>query len=135
MKITQNNINDLQAELKVVITPEDYQDKVDKVLKDYRKNAEIPGFRKGKVPMSVINKKYRIPVLVDEVNKLLQEDLYKYISSEKVKVLGSPMPKDGQKMEWENNTTFNFEFEVGLAPDLDVKITKKDKVKYYQIQF
>ena len=134
MKITQNNINDLQAELKVVITPEDYQDKVDKVLKDYRKNAEIPGFRKGKVPMSVINKKYRIPVLVDEVNKLLQEDLYKYISSEKVKVLGSPMPKDGQKMDWENNTTFNFEFEVGLAPDLDVKITKKDKVKYYQIQ-
>ena len=134
MKITQNNINDLQAELKVVITPEDYQDKVDKVLKDYRKNAEIPGFRKGKVPMSVINKKYRIPVLVDEVNKLLQEDLYKYISSEKVKVLGSPMPKNGQKMDWENNTTFNFEFEVGLAPDLDVKITKKDKVKYYQIQ-
>ena len=134
MKITQNNINDLQAELKVVITPEDYQDKVDKVLKDYRKNAEIPGFRKGKVPLSVINKKYRIPVLVDEVNKLLQEDLYKYISSEKVKVLGSPMPKNGQKMDWENNTTFNFEFEVGLAPDLDVKITKKDKVKYYQIQ-
>ena len=134
MKITQNNINDLQAELKVVITPEDYQDKVDKVLKDYRKNAEIPGFRKGKVPMSVINKKYRIPVLVDEVNKLLQEDLYKYISSEKVKVLGSPMPKNGQKMDWENSTTFNFEFEVGLAPDLDVKITKKDKVKYYQIQ-
>ena len=134
MKITQNNINDLQAELKVVITPEDYQDKVDKVLKDYRKNAEIPGFRKGKVPLSVINKKYRIPVLVDEVNKLLQEDLYKYISSEKIKVLGSPMPKNGQKMDWENNTTFNFEFEVGLAPDLDVKITKKDKVKYYQIQ-
>ena len=134
MKITQNNINDLQAELKVVITPEDYQDKVDKVLKDYRKNAEIPGFRKGKVPMSVINKKYRIPVLVDEVNKLLQEDLYKYISSEKVKVLGSPMPKNDQKMDWGNSTTFNFEFEVGLAPDLDVKITKKDKVKYYQIQ-
>jgi len=134
MKITQSNINDLQAELKVVITPEDYQEKVDKELKNYRKNAEIPGFRKGKVPMSVINKKYRIPVLVDEVNKLLQEDLYKYISSEKIKVLGSPMPKDGQKMDWENNTTFNFEFEVGLAPDLDVKITKKDKVKYYQIQ-
>ena len=135
MKITQNNINDLQAELKVVITPEDYQEKVDKELKNYRKNAEIPGFRKGKVPMSVINKKYRIPVLVDEVNKLLQEDLYKYISSEKVKVLGSPMPKNGQKMDWENTLgTFTFEFEIGLSPDLDVKITKKDKVKYYQIQ-
>ncbi|MBT5354744.1 MAG: trigger factor [Flavobacteriales bacterium] len=134
MKITQNNINDLQAELKVVITPEDYQEKVDKELKNYRKNAEIPGFRKGKVPMSVINKKYRIPVLVDQVNKLLQEDLYKYISSEKVKVLGSPMPKDSQQVDWENTSTFTFEFEIGLSPDLDVKITKKDKVKYYQIQ-
>ena len=134
MKITQNNINDLQAELKVVITPEDYQEKVDKELKNYRKNAEIPGFRKGKVPMSVINKKYRIPVLVDQVNKLLQEDLYKYISSEKVKVLGSPMPMDSQQVDWENTSTFTFEFEIGLSPDLDVKITKKDKVKYYQIQ-
>ena len=134
MKITQNNINDLQAELKVVITPEDYQEKVDKELKNYRKNAEIPGFRKGKVPMSVINKKYRTPVLVDQVNKLLQEDLYKYISSEKVKVLGSPMPKDSQQVDWENTSTFTFEFEIGLSPDLDVKITKKDKVKYYQIQ-
>ena len=134
MKITQNNINDLQSELTVVITPEDYQEKVDKALKDYRKNAEIPGFRKGKVPMSVINKKYRIPVLVDQVNKLLQEDLYKYISSEKVKVLGSPMPKDSHQVDWENTSTFTFEFEIGLSPDLDVKITKKDKVKYYQIQ-
>ena len=99
MKITQKNINDLQAELKVVITPEDYQEKVDKELKNYRKNAEIPGFRKGKVPMSVINKKYRIPILVDQVNKLLQEDLYKYISSEKVKVLGSPMPKESHQVD------------------------------------
>ncbi|MDG1718885.1 MAG: trigger factor [Flavobacteriales bacterium] len=134
MKITQNNINDLQAELVVVITPEDYQEKVDKELKNYRKNAEIPGFRKGKVPMSVINKKYRVSVLVDQVNKLLQEDLYKYISSEKVKVLGSPMPKDSQQVDWENTSTFTFEFEIGLSPDLDVKITKKDKVMYYQIQ-
>ena len=134
MKITQNNINDLQSELKLVITPEDYQEKVDKELKNYRKNAEIPGFRKGKIPMSVINKKYRIPVLVDQVNKLLQEDLYKYISSEKVKVLGSPMPKNDQKIDWENTTTFNFEFEIGLAPNLDIKITKKDKVNYYKIQ-
>ena len=134
MKITQNNINDLQAELKVVITPEDYQEKVDKELKNYRKNAEIPGFRKGKVPMSVINKKYRTSVLVDQVNKLLQENLYKYISSEKVKVLGSPMPKVSQQVDWENTSTFTFEFEIGLSPDLDVKITKKDKLKYYQIQ-
>jgi len=134
MKITQKNINDLEAELKVVINPEDYQDKVDKTLKDYKKNSQIPGFRKGKVPMSVINKKYRIPVLVDEVNKMLQQDLYKYISEEKVKLLGSPIPKNDEEIDWKNTTTFNFHFEIGLAPDLDVKITKKDKVNYYRIK-
>jgi len=134
MKITKTNINDLQASLKVVVTPEDYQEKVDKILTDYRKTAEIPGFRKGKIPKGMIKKQYGTAVLVDEVNKLLQEELYKYITEEKVKVLGSPMPNNSQEVDWENDTTFNFDFEIGLAPELDVKITKKDKVNYYKIQ-
>ena len=134
MKITQENINKLQAVLKVVVSPEDYQEKVDKVLKDYRKNAEIPGFRKGKTPMGMIVKQYRIPVLADEVNKMLQNELYKYISDENVKVLGSPMPVENQSVDWENDTTFNFEFEIGIAPELDVQITKKDKLPYYKIE-
>jgi len=134
MKITKTNINDLQASLKVVVTPEDYQEKVDKILTDYRKTAEIPGFRKGKIPKGMIKKQYGTAVLVDEVNKLLQEELYKYITEEKVKVLGSPMPNNSQEVDWENETTFNFNFEIGLAPDLDVKITKKDKVNYYKIE-
>ncbi|MAO71952.1 MAG: trigger factor [Flavobacteriales bacterium] len=134
MKITQENTNNLQAELKVVVSPEDYQEKVDKVLKDYRKNAEIPGFRKGKAPMGMIVKKYRTPVLVDEVNKMLQSELYKYISDEKVKVLGSPMPVKDQKVDWENDTIFNFKYEIGLSPDFDVKISKKDKLTYYKIE-
>ena len=134
MKITKTNINDLQASLKVVVTPEDYQEKVDKILTDYRKTAEIPGFRKGKIPKGMIKKQYGTAVLVDEVNKLLQEELYKYITEEKVKVLGSPMPNKSQEVDWENDTTFNFDFEIGLAPELDVKITKKDKVNYYKIE-
>ena len=134
MKITQEKINSLQAVLKVVVNPEDYQEKVAQVLSDYRKNAEIPGFRKGKVPAGMIKKQYATPVLVDEVNKLLQNELYKYISDEKVKVLGSPMPKEGQEVDWENDTTFNFEFEIGISPDLDIKITKKDKVNSYKIE-
>tara|TARA_Y100001933_G_scaffold214239_1_gene220237 strand:- start:173 stop:1525 length:1353 start_codon:yes stop_codon:yes gene_type:complete len=134
MKITQENTNNLQAVLKVVVSPEDYQEKVDKVLKDYRKNAEIPGFRKGKTPMGMIVKKYRTPVLVDEVNKMLQSELYKYISDEKVKVLGSPIPVKDQKVDWENDSTFNFEYEIGLSPDFDVKISKKDKLTYYKIE-
>lgn len=134
MKITQENTSNLQAVLKVVVSPEDYQEKVDKVLKDYKKNAEIPGFRKGKTPMGMIVKQYRTPVLVDEVNKMLQSELYKYISDEKVKVLGSPMPVDGQEVDWENDSTFNFEFEIGLSPEFDVKISKKDKLTYYKIE-
>ena len=134
MKITQEKTNKLQAVLKVVVSPEDYQEKVDKVLKDYRKNAEIPGFRKGKTPMGMIVKKYRTPVLVDEVNKMLQNELYKYISDENVKVLGSPIPVENQSVDWENDTTFNFEFEIGIAPELDVKINKKDKLPYYKIE-
>ena len=134
MKITQENTNNLQAVLKVVVNPEDYQEKVDKVLKDYRKNAEIPGFRKGKTPMGMIVKKYKTPILVDEVNKMLQSELYKYIADEKVKVLGSPMPIKEQKVDWENDTVFNFEYEIGLSPNFDVKISKKDKLTYYKIE-
>ncbi|MBT6808301.1 MAG: trigger factor [Flavobacteriales bacterium] len=134
MKITKTNINDLQATLKVVVTPEDYQEKVDKILTDYRKTAEVPGFRKGKIPKGMIKKQYGTAVLVDEVNKLLQEELYKYITEEKVKVLGSPMPNNSQEVDWKNDTTFNFDFEIGLAPELDVKITNKDKVNYYKIK-
>ena len=79
MKITQENTNNLQAVLKVVVSPDDYQEKVDKVLKDYRKNDEIPGFRKGKTPIGMIVKKYRTPVLVDEVNKMLIRIIQIYI--------------------------------------------------------
>ena len=134
MKITQENTSDLQALLKVEVTPEDYQQKVDKILKDYRKNTEIPGFRKGKVPMGIIIKKYRIPVLVDEVNKILQSELYKYISDEKVKVLGSPIPVEGNQIDWENNSTYHFNFEIGISPEIDVNISKKDKLTYYKIE-
>ena len=134
MKITQENTSDLQALLKVEVTPEDYQQKVDKILKDYRKNTEIPGFRKGKVPMGIITKKYRIPVLVDEVNKILQSELYKYISDEKVKVLGSPIPVEGNQIDWENNSTYHFNFEIGISPEIDVNISKKDKLTYYKIE-
>ena len=112
MKITQENTNKLHTLLKAVVGPEDYQEKVEKVLKNYKKNVEIPGFRKGKTPMGIIVKKYRIPVLVDEVNKMLQNELYKYISDENVKVLGSPMPVESKSVDWENDTIFNFEFDL-----------------------
>ena len=134
MKLTQSKAKDLMATITVEVKAEDYSERVEKVLKDYRKTAEVPGFRKGKTPMGIINKKYRTSVIVEEVNKMLQDELYKHITAEKVRVLGSPMPIDEKPINWQNDEDFTFEYEVGLAPDFDVKITAKDKLNYYKIK-
>ena len=134
MKLTQSKAKDLMATITVELVAADYSEKVDKILKDYRKTADVPGFRKGKTPMAIINKKYRTSVIVEEVNKLLQDELYKHISAEKVRVLGSPMPINETPIDWENTEDFTFQYEVGLAPDFDVKITAKDKLNYYKIK-
>ena len=134
MKLTQSKAKDLMATITVEVKGADYSERVEKVLKDYRKTAEIPGFRKGKTPMGIINKKYRTSVIVEEVNKMLQDELYKHITAEKVRVLGSPMPIDEKPIDWENDEDFTFEYEVGLAPEFDVKITAKDKLNYYKIK-
>jgi trigger factor len=134
MKLTQSKAKDLMATITVEVKGADYSERVEKVLKDYRKTAEVPGFRKGKTPMGIINKKYRTSVIVEEVNKMLQDELYKHITAEKVRVLGSPMPIDEKPIDWENDEDFTFEYEVGLAPEFDVKITSKDKLNYYKIK-
>jgi len=134
MNLTQSKAKDLMATITVDVVANDYTEKVDKVLKDYRKTAEVPGFRKGKTPMGIINKKYRTSVVVEEVNKLIQDELYKHITEEKVRVLGSPMPMDDTKIDWENDVDFKFVYEIGLAPEFDVKITAKDKLDYQKIK-
>ncbi len=134
MKLTQSKAKDLMATITVEVKAADYSERVEKVLKDYRKTAEVPGFRKGKTPMGIINKKYRTAVIVEEVNKMLQDELYKHITAEKVRVLGSPMPIDDTPIDWENAEEFSFKYEVGLAPEFDVKITAKDKLNYYKIK-
>ena len=134
MKITQSKAKDLMTTIIVDVKAVDYTENVEKVLKNYRKTAEVPGFRKGKTPMGIINKKYRTGVVVEEVNKLIQDKLYKHITGEKVRVLGSPMPIDNTTIDWENAEDFTFEYEVGLAPEFDVKITAKDKLNYYKIK-
>ena len=134
MKLTQSKAKDLMATITVEVKGADYSERVEKVLKGYRKTAEIPGFRKGKTPMGIINKKYRTSVIIEEVNKMLQDELYKHITAEKVRVLGSPMPIDEKPIDWGNDEDFTFEYEVGLAPEFDVKITTKDKLNYYKIK-
>lgn len=132
MNITKEQIDDLNAVVKVAITKDDYQEKVDTILKDYRKQANIPGFRKGQVPMGLIKKQYGKAVLVDEVNKLLQDNLNKYLTEEKLDVLGNPLPKQQDGFNWDSEE-FAFEFELGLAPSFDVTLKTKKPVTQYKI--
>ncbi|WP_419213835.1 trigger factor [Maribacter sp. X9] len=132
MNITKEQIDDLNAVVKVAITKEDYQDKVDTILKDYKKQANIPGFRKGQVPMGLIKKQYGKAVLVDEVNKLLQDNLNKYLTEEKLDVLGNPLPKQQDNFDWDQEE-LSFEFELGLAPDFEVPLKTKKAITQYKI--
>ena len=132
MNITRENIDTLNAVVKVDIAKEDYSDKVDKILSDYRKTANIPGFRKGHVPMGMVKKQYGKAVLVDEVNKLLQDALNKYLTEEKLDVLGQPLPKPQDLVDWDSDN-FSFEFELGLAPEFEVNLKKKKAITHYNI--
>ncbi|AUS07261.1 trigger factor [Pseudotamlana carrageenivorans] len=132
MNITRENVDALNAVVKVDIAKEDYSDKVEKILSDYRKTANIPGFRKGHVPMGMVKKQYGKAVLVDEVNKLLQDALNKYLTEEKLDVLGQPLPKAQEGIDWDADN-FSFEFELGLAPEFDVELKSKKAITQYNI--
>ncbi|TXE06778.1 trigger factor [Gelidibacter salicanalis] len=132
MNITRENIDALNAVVKVDIAKEDYSDKVEKILTDYRKSANIPGFRKGHVPMTMVKKQYGKAVLVDEVNKLLQDALKKYLTEEKLDVLGNPLPKAQDDLDWDADS-FSFEFELGLAPEFEVDLKGKKAITHYKI--
>jgi len=132
MEITRKNIDKLNAVVTVTIEASDYQDQVNKVLTNYRKNANIPGFRKGHIPMGVVKKQFGKAVLVEEVNKLLQQQLNDYLKKEEIDILGNPLPKNEGDIDW-SGTDFTFEFDLGLAPEFKVDVTKKATV-HYQIE-
>lgn len=132
MDITRENTDALNAVVKVDIISDDYQPKVDKILVDYRKKADIPGFRKGHVPMGMIKKQYEKSVMIDEVNKLLQDSLNKYLTEEKIEILGNPIPRSQENFTWDTKN-FSFEFELGLVPQFEVNLTSKKKITQYVI--
>jgi len=132
MNITKEQIDELNAIIKVDIAKDDYQDKVVSILKNYRKTANIPGFRKGHVPMGLVEKQYGMAVRVDEVNKLLQDALGKFLSEEKLDVLGNPLPKNQENFDWSVDD-FSFEFELGMAPKFDINLKPKKAIVAYDI--
>jgi trigger factor len=129
MNITKKDIDKLNAVLTVEISKDDYSSKVEKVLADYRKNANIPGFRKGQVPMGMVKKQYGKAVLVEEVNKLLQDALHKFLTEEKLDILGNPLPKNEADINWDADD-YSFEFELGLAPEFSVDVKGKEVLQY-----
>jgi trigger factor len=136
MNITLENSDQLNAILKMKVEQADYAERVDTVLKDYRKQARVDGFRPGMVPMGIIKKMYYTPVMVDEVNKMVSESLFNYLKDNDVKILGEPLPhKDqDQKVDFEKDSEFEFMFDLGLAPELNLEVTAKDKVPFYKIK-
>lgn len=132
MNITKENVDALNAVVKVDIVAEDYQTKVTEVLQDYRKKADIPGFRKGHVPMGMVKKQYGKSIMIDEVNKLLQESLNKFLTEEKLDILGNPLPRVQEDFSWDTES-FSFEFELGLAPEFTVDLSAKKKITQYNI--
>ncbi len=129
MNITKKDIDSLNAVVTVEISKEDYSEKVTAILKDYRKNANIPGFRKGHVPMGMVKKQYGKAVLVDEVNKLLQNGLHNFLTEEKLDVLGNPIPKNETEIKWDTDN-FSFEFDLGLAPEFKVDMKGKTVTRF-----
>jgi len=132
MNITRTNVDALNAVVTVAVSKNDYAAKVEKVLADYRKNASIPGFRKGAVPMSLIQKQYGKAVLLEEVNKVLQENLNKYLTEEKIELLGNPLPRVSEDFDWDKED-FTFDFELGLAPEFSVDLSAKNNITNFKI--
>ena len=127
-----DKVNGLMA---ITLEKDDYQGEVDKTLKDYRKRANIPGFRPGQAPMGMIKRQYGTAVKMDVVNKVLGEKLYEYIRENKIQMLGEPLANAGQEpQDLENADTLTFKFDIAVAPEFEAKLSDKDKVDYYHIK-
>ena len=136
MNVSLQNIDKVSALLTVKLEKADYQEKVDKALKSFRQKAQMPGFRKGMIPMSLIKKMYGKSVLAEEVNKLLSETVFKYIQDNKVNILGEPLPNEDKQpaIDFDTMEEFEFLFDIALAPEFKAEVNADDKVDYYDIE-
>ncbi len=136
MKIEQSELKDLQAVVTLTIEPADYQDEVQKQLKQVRQKAQIPGFRPGMVPLGLVKKMYGKGVLADVLNKLVGENLQKHIEDNKLAILGDPMPNNEltPNIDMDEQDTFTFAFDIAVAPEFDAKLTGKNKLTEYKIE-
>lgn len=134
MKVTENKKDDLNLQVSITVDKADYVEEQKKKLNAYRKSAELKGFRKGMAPMSLIEKMYGGKALGEVMNTLVYEELNKFIETNKLNILGEPLPSEEENNnDWENGETFNFNFDLGLAPEVKINVTEEDKIPYYTI--
>lgn len=135
MNISKQSIDELTSVIKLTIEKADYESRVNNVLSNYRKKVSMPGFRAGKVPASLIDKMYGKSALVEEINKLVSENLSNYITENKLNILGEPLPSAEQaQIDFDTQDSFDFLFDIAVAPVFEAKLSKKDKLPYYSIQ-
>lgn len=135
MNIVRKDLDALNATLTFNIVKSDYEEKVNKAIKDYSKKVNMPGFRPGKVPAGLIKKQFGTQLLVDEINKMVSEELYKYIKDNNINILGDPLASENQKdVNFATDEEFEFSFDLGLAPEVDAKVDGKTKIAYYNIK-
>ena len=136
MKITQESTDDLTATIKIEITPDDLNEQVNKVLKDYQRKANIPGFRPGKVPFGMVKKMYGSSVFADELNKLISDSMNSYIADNNIKTLGQPLPNSERtpQFDGDENKDMEFYFDLGLMPEFNVEFSDKTAIDYYKIK-
>jgi len=135
MKISKTSIDDLNVVVRIAVEKQDYVATVNETLKDYRKKANMPGFRKGMVPAGLIKKMYGKSAVADEVNKLLSRELTKYISDENLNILGEPLPSLTEQaiLDFDSEADFEFVFDLGLSPEINVDFNAIGKLPYYEI--
>ena len=136
MNIKFESADKINGLMTISIEQADYQEAVDKKLKEYRKKAQVPGFRPGMVPMGLIKKQYGTAVKVDEVNRILGEKLYEYVRENKIQMLGEPLPNEEkqQPQDLAGDGPFEFVFDIAVAPEFKAELTNKDKVNFYNIK-
>ena len=136
MNVIRQDVDALNAVLKITVAPEDYQKKVSAILDKHRKTAKIPGFRPGHVPMGMIQKQYGKAVLIEELNKVVNDTLSNYIRENKIEILGNPIPKEGVEVigSFEKPEIFEFEYEIGLTPKIEVPLSSKSKYDYIKVK-
>ncbi|MES2132278.1 MAG: trigger factor [Bacteroidota bacterium] len=134
MNIIKKDVDALNAELSITLAPQDYEVRVNDAIKKVQKQAAMPGFRAGKVPVGLIKKQYGKGILVDEINKILNDSLYNYINDNKIEILGNPIPKENSAVDFDNKTEWTFEYELGLSPKFDLTLDQSQSFTYNTVK-